>query len=94
MLNILMRCTDVQDVMEGRFKSCVVDTQEYFLTCQRYIELNPVRAGMVDQPGGYRWSSFNAHAYNNHCALTTHSDLYLSLGRVTFRPSRSLSRVI
>ena len=65
---------------EGRFKSCVVDTQEYFLTCQRYIELNPVRAGMVDQPGGYRWSSFNAHAYNNDCALTTHSDLYLSLG--------------
>jgi len=35
---------------EGRFKSCVVDADNYLLTCQRYIELNPVRANMVEHP--------------------------------------------
>lgn len=40
---------------EGRFKSCVVDADNYLLLCQRYIELNPVRAGMVVSPGAYRW---------------------------------------
>jgi putative transposase len=43
---------------EGRFKSCVVEAESYLLTCQRYIELNPVRTGMVDEPGQYKWSSF------------------------------------
>jgi len=44
---------------EGRFKSCPVDGAGYALACIRYIELNPVRAGMVRQPGQYRWSSFH-----------------------------------
>ena len=42
---------------EGRFRSCPVDSREYVLACYRYIELNPVRAGMVDCPASYRWSS-------------------------------------
>ena len=42
----------------GRFRSCLVDTEHYFLVCQRYIELNPVRAGMVKGPEKYHWSSF------------------------------------
>ena len=42
---------------EGRFKSCLVDTDRYVLTVQRYIELNPVRAAMVETPEAYRWSS-------------------------------------
>jgi putative transposase len=46
---------------EGRFKSCVVDEENYLLVCQRYIELNPVRAGMVSAPEGYRWSSYRAN---------------------------------
>jgi len=41
---------------EGRFKSCVVEAENYLLICQRYIELNPVRAAMVDSPAGYQWS--------------------------------------
>ncbi|MFZ6750751.1 transposase [Undibacterium sp. Ren11W] len=36
---------------EGRFKSSLVQTEDYFLLCQRYIELNPVRANMVEDPG-------------------------------------------
>ena len=42
---------------EGRFKSSLVQRQSYVLKCQRYIELNPVRAGMVPHPRDYPWSS-------------------------------------
>lgn len=42
----------------GRFKSSVIDTDGYLLACLRYVEMNPVRAGMVDQPEDYRWSSY------------------------------------
>ena len=46
---------------EGRYKSCLVDSDRYLLACLRYIELNPVRAAMVAQPWDYRWSSVHAH---------------------------------
>ena len=48
---------------EGRYKAALIDSENYLLTCYRYIELNPVRAeGMVDHPGKYRWSSYRANA--------------------------------
>src|SRR5687767_12492865 len=47
---------------EGRFKSSVVADDAYVLACCRYIELNPVRAGLVAQPGDYTWSSHRANA--------------------------------
>jgi putative transposase len=47
---------------EGRFKSHLVDTSRYFLACCRYIEMNPVRAGIVTRPGDYTWSSYRYHA--------------------------------
>jgi len=50
---------------EGRYKSSLIDSEAYLLTCMRYIELNPVRAGMVSHPGEYRWSSYEANAYGN-----------------------------
>jgi len=43
---------------EGRFKSSLVDSNRYVLACYRYIELNPVRAGIVRRPADYRWSSY------------------------------------
>lgn len=43
---------------EGRFRSCIAESAQYVLGCYRYIELNPVRAGMVDHPTGYLWSSY------------------------------------
>ncbi|HUQ73646.1 MAG TPA: transposase [Burkholderiales bacterium] len=42
---------------EGRFRSCLVESREYVLWCHRYIEMNPVRAGLAPQPSAYRWSS-------------------------------------
>lgn len=46
---------------EGRFKSCLVDTDRYLLTVIRYIELNPLRARMADSAQAYPWSSARAH---------------------------------
>ncbi len=46
---------------EGRFRSCIVQDEAYLLGCSRYIELNPVRAGMVEEPSVYRWSSYRAN---------------------------------
>jgi putative transposase len=47
---------------EGRFRSCIADSAPYVVACYRYIELNPVRARMVEHPGAYRWSSYGANA--------------------------------
>jgi REP-associated tyrosine transposase len=47
---------------EGRFRSCLAESPRYVVACHRYIELNPVRAGMVPHPSGYQWSS---HAVNS-----------------------------
>ena len=56
---------------EGRFHSCLVPTEDYVLACYRYIELNPVRAGMVSAPEQYRWSSFATNAHGGDDALIT-----------------------
>ena len=65
---------------DGRFKSALVETEQYFLTCSRYIELNPVRAGMVNTPEEYKWSSYHSNALGvNNCCLKNH-DVYLCLG--------------
>ncbi|MCB1850520.1 MAG: transposase [Gammaproteobacteria bacterium] len=66
---------------EGRFKSCVVDAENYLLVCQRYIELNPVRAGMVQQPADYRWSSYHSNALARESQLWTPHETWLNLGQ-------------
>ena len=65
---------------EGRFKSSLVDSESYCLVCHRYIELNPVRAGMVDDPANYPWSSYSANALGMVNSLLTPHELWLSLG--------------
>lgn len=65
---------------EGRFRSCVVDTDYYFLVCQRYIELNPVRAGMVEAPECYTWSSYHTNGMGKPSKFCTPHDIYLGLG--------------
>ncbi len=49
-------------LFEGRFRSSLVDSEAYLLTCMRYIELNPVRAGMASHPAQYPWSSYRLNA--------------------------------
>lgn len=65
---------------EGRFKASVVQEEDYLLACYRYIELNPVRAGMVERPENYPWSSYHAHALGAHDTLLSPHPLYLALG--------------
>jgi putative transposase len=67
-------------LFEGRFRSSLVQEEEYFLACLRYIELNPVRAGMVNDPGDYRWSSYRAHGFGIRMRLWEPHAVYLSLG--------------
>jgi putative transposase len=65
---------------EGRYRAAPIDSEAYLLTCCRYIELNPVRAGMVAHPRDYRWSSYRGHAHGaTDPALTAH-EVYGRLG--------------
>lgn len=65
---------------EGRYRSCLVDSDEYLLHCQRYIEMNPVRATLVSAPGEYRWSSYRVNAHGRPSRLVTPHSLYQQLG--------------
>ncbi len=65
---------------EGRYKSTLVDTEHYLLICYRYIELNPVRAGMVKHPAEYPWSSYRHNAVGQLNLILTPHDKYNQLG--------------
>lgn len=65
---------------EGRFKSSLVDQEAYCLACYRYIELNPVRAGMVSDASEYPWSSYRANALGAHDALVSPHPCWTDLG--------------
>ena len=65
---------------EGRYKSSLIESESYLLTCMRYIELNPVRAGMCPDPAHYRWSSYRANALGEANPLLTMHSLFATLG--------------
>jgi putative transposase len=73
------RHTRTGTLWEGRFRSCLVLDEQYFLACQRYIELNPVRAQMVDKPEHYLWSSYRINAFGQDSALVKPHVAYLRL---------------
>jgi len=64
---------------EGRYKAAMVDTERYFLTCQRYIELNPVRARLVDHPASFCWSTYRHYALGAKNPLVIAHELVLRL---------------
>src|SRR5574338_761094 len=66
---------------EGRYRATIVDDARYLFACYRYIELNPVRAGLADYPRDYRWSSYLANAHGAHDGLITPHERYIALGR-------------
>ncbi|MFT6644947.1 MAG: putative transposase [Patiriisocius sp.] len=68
-------------LFEGRYRSSVVQQEDYLLACQRYIELNPVRAGLVQDPGDYRWSSYRAHAFGVEPGMWSPHGIYNALGQ-------------
>jgi putative transposase len=64
---------------EGRFRSCLVDTERYVLSCYRYIEMNPVRARMIRDPLEYRWSSAEGNGGSFEDPLLTPHETYAAL---------------
>lgn len=69
---------------QGRYKATVIDSEQYFLLCSRYIELNPVRTGIVADPADYPWSSFAHHVGFKSDPLITDHPLYWALGNTPF----------
>jgi len=61
---------------EGRHKASLIDADDYLLSCYRYIELNPVRAGMVVSPDEYLWSSYRWHAWGQEDSLISDHSIY------------------
>lgn len=78
---------------EGRYKSCLVDADEYLLTCYRYIELNPVRAGLVGEPSAYPWSSYGFNGLGDHDPLIVPHTQYVALGCDTEERLRAYRRL-
>jgi putative transposase len=70
---------------EGRFKACLVQSEYYLLQCQRYIELNPLKAGMVDDPANYAWSSYQCNALGKESKLYTAHAEYLALAQTKMK---------
>jgi putative transposase len=67
-------------IWEGRFKSCLVESELYLLVLYKYIEMNPVKAGMVKCAEDYVWSSYLHNALGGEdCLITSHAH-YNSLG--------------
>lgn len=65
---------------DSRYKSSLIDADSYLLSCMRYIELNPVRAAMVDDPAHYRWTSYRSNALGQVNERLTPHPVYLALG--------------
>lgn len=67
---------------DGRYKCSLIESQAYLLSCMRYIEMNPVRAAMVDHPAKYRWSSYAANALGTDNAILTAQSEYAALAQL------------
>ena len=68
-------------IWEGRFKSCLIDSYQYLFSLYRYVEMNPVSAGIVESAADYRWSSYHHNALGETDALITEHELYMNLAR-------------
>jgi putative transposase len=79
---------------EGRYKATVIDSEQYLMICSRYIELNPVRAGIVDKPADYPWSSYAHHIGIKPDSLINDHSLYWRLGNTPFDREAAYSQLI
>lgn len=70
---------------EGRYRSCVVESDSYILACTRYIELNPVRAGLVSSAGDYAWSSYGATIGERADPLVSVHESVAAVGKKQYR---------
>jgi putative transposase len=79
---------------EGRYRSTLIQAERYLLACMVYLDLNPVRAGMVADPADYPWSSFRHYAGLAHDRLVTPHPLYWELGNTPFSREQSYMELV
>jgi putative transposase len=79
---------------EGRYRSTLIQAERYLLACMVYIDLNPVRAGMVAEPGQYPWSSYRHYAGVVNDRLVTPHPLFWSLGNTPFAREQAYGELI
>jgi putative transposase len=74
------RRSRVGTLWSGPYRAAPIIDERYFIACSRYIEMNPVRAGLAPEPAAFRWSSYRANADGRNDPLVTPHAIYLSLG--------------
>lgn len=79
---------------ESRYKSSPIQTTEYLLACCRYIDLNPVSAGMVVHPGKYRWSSFRQKTSDSAGRWINLDDCYIALGKTVTERMQTYTKFV
>ena len=79
---------------EGRYKSTLVQAERYLLACMVYIDLNPVRAGLVADPGDYPWSSHAHYIGRRTDRLVTPHPLYWELGNTPFARDAAYAELV
>ena len=79
---------------EGRYRSTLIDTERYLLACMAYIDLNPVRAGLVSDPRDYPWSSHSRHVGLQTDRLVTPHPLYWELGNTPFAREAAYAELV
>ena len=79
---------------EGRYRSTLIQAERYLLACMAYIDLNPVRAGMVAEPGDYPWSSHAHYVGLRNDRLVTPHPLYWELGNTPFARDAAYAELV
>jgi len=79
----------VGHLWQDRFKSALIEKESYLLECGRYVERNPLRAGLVEDPKNYPWTSYRVYAYGEHDGITDKHDVYESFGKKPFQRERA-----
>jgi putative transposase len=81
-------------LFEGRFRSALVQTERYLLACMAYIDLNPVRAGMVSQPQDFSWSSYRHYVGLHADRLLTPHPHFFNLGNTPFAREQAYKELV
>ena len=79
---------------EGRYKSTLIQTERYMLACMVYLDLNPVRAGLVSDPGEYAWSSHRHFTGQMQDRRVTPHSMYWSLGNTPFAREAAYTEMV
>lgn len=81
-------------IWEGRFKSCLMEPESFFLVIQKFIETNPVRVGLVQKPEDWPWSSYSHHIGAETVSWLSDHSLYWALGNTPFERQSEWQRLV